>query len=292
MRVLTDPAEIFASVRFARQEGKRIGLIPTMGALHDGHMSLVQAAHRVCDGVVVSIFVNPTQFGPKEDFGKYPRTLEDDLERLKESRVDWVFVPPKEKVYPPGFSTYVEPPEVSIRWEGAIRPGHFRGVATVVLKLFQMIPAEIAFFGLKDYQQFVVIQKMVSDLSIPIRVEGCPTVRDEDGLAMSSRNRYLDREERNRALGLWNALLKARALVSQGERDGMTINRAMVETLEDSGVDQIDYATLVDAETLEPLSRLNDQGVALIAARVGATRLIDNGLIHVGTDDPEEIFGT
>lgn len=205
MKVVRLSHEIFSQLKFARESGKRVGLIPTMGALHEGHLSLVRRAKEICDLVAVTIFVNPTQFAPSEDLAKYPRTLDADLEKLLSVGTDFVFTPESSTIYPPGFSTYVEAPAVAAPLEGAFRPGHFRGVATIVLKLFNLVPADIAFFGSKDYQQLAVIRTMVHDLDVPIRIEGCPTIRESDGLAMSSRNRYLNGEERSRALGLWQA---------------------------------------------------------------------------------------
>ncbi len=260
----------------ARAAGRRVGVVPTMGALHAGHVSLVEASNRECDVTVVTIFVNPTQFGPKEDFAKYPRTLEADLERLAGHRVDAVFAPLNEEMYPAGFSTYVEPPQAAALWDGVCRPGHFRGVVTVVLKLFQAVPADAAFFGHKDYQQSVVIRRMVQDLNVPIEIRVMPTVREPDGLAMSSRNVYLSPEERQRALALSRSLHLIEQLAEQGERDAVSLRQRMVATLEAGGVDRIDYATIVDPETLVELNELTGPAVALIAAHVGGTRLIDN----------------
>lgn len=260
----------------ARAAGRRVGVVPTMGALHAGHVSLVEASNRECDVTVVTIFVNPTQFGPKEDFAKYPRTLEADLERLAGHRVDAVFAPLNEEMYPAGFSTYVEPPQAAALWDGVCRPGHFRGVVTVVLKLFQAVPADAAFFGHKDYQQSVVIRRMVQDLNVPIEIRVMPTVREPDGLAMSSRNVYLSPEERQRALALSRSLHLIEQLAEQGERDAVSLRQRMVATLEAGGVDRIDYAAIVDPETLVELNELTGPAVALIAAHVGGTRLIDN----------------
>ena len=219
MRVIHSPLEIYSLIDFERRENRRVGLVPTMGALHDGHLSLVTRAKQDCDVAVATIFVNPTQFGPNEDFSKYPRTLESDLEKLAAVGCDYVFVPAADEIYRPGHSTYVDPPSVASQWEGAIRPGHFRGVTTIVLKLFMMVPAHIAFFGRKDYQQVAVIKGMVDDLNLPIRIETCDTIRESDGLAMSSRNRYLTSDERQRALSLSRALNTAKEMISHGERD-------------------------------------------------------------------------
>jgi pantoate--beta-alanine ligase len=250
-----------------------------MGALHAGHVSLVEQAKLQCDIVAATIFVNPTQFGPKEDFGKYPRTLESDLEKLDSVGCDIVFVPSPEQVYAPEHSTYVEPPKVANRWEGEIRPGHFRGVTTVVLKLFMMVPAQVAFFGRKDYQQVAVIRAMVEDLNLPIQIVTCDTIRESDGLAMSSRNRYLNDSERSRALSLSRALKAANAMVEAGCRNVADIENEMTKMLLDAPVDSIDYARIVDGDTLEPLVQVTSNAVAIIAARLGTTRLIDNCIL-------------
>jgi pantoate--beta-alanine ligase len=276
MRVIHSPLEIYSLIDFERRENRRVGLVPTMGALHEGHLSLVTRAKQDCDVAVATIFVNPTQFGPNEDFSKYPRTLESDLEKLAAVGCDYVFVPAADEIYRPGHSTYVDPPSVASQWEGAIRPGHFRGVTTIVLKLFMMVPAHIAFFGRKDYQQVAVIKGMVDDLNMPIRIETCDTIRESDGLAMSSRNRYLTADERQRALSLSRALNTAKEMISQGERDVSIIEAAMNAVLLAAPVDKIDYAKIVHAYTLEPLSQIDSPAVAILAARLGTTRLIDN----------------
>lgn len=276
MRVIHSPLEIYSLIDFERRESRRVGLVPTMGALHEGHLSLVTRAKQDCEIAVATIFVNPTQFGPNEDFSKYPRTLESDLEKLASVGCDYVFVPAADEIYRPGHSTYVDPPQVALPWEGAIRPGHFRGVTTIVLKLFMMVPAHIAFFGRKDYQQVAVIRGMVEDLNLPIRIETCETIREPDGLAMSSRNRYLTADERQRALSLSRALCTAREMIACGERDVTKIETAMNEVLLTAPVDKIDYAKIVHADTLEPLSQAESPAVAILAARLGSTRLIDN----------------
>jgi pantoate--beta-alanine ligase len=281
MDVVSNRHEIYAKLDHERSSGRKIGLIPTMGALHAGHISLVKKSREVCDVSVATIFVNPSQFGPKEDFSRYPRTLESDLEKLDKAGTDFVFVPDSHSMYPPGFSTYVEPPAVALKWDGEFRPGHFRGVTTVVLKLFQLIPATIAFFGRKDFQQCAVIRRMVEDLNVPIRIEICPTVREPDGLAMSSRNRYLSQPERQQSLGLWHALQGANDLIASGKRNVEEIQKAMKQILSDHSIERIDYAAIVDEETLEPLTTIEKTAVILLAAHVGSTRLIDNLLIEV-----------
>ncbi len=247
-----------------------------MGALHEGHLSLVRRSVGECDYTVVTIFVNPTQFGPQEDFSCYPRTMEADLEALGAANADLVFAPSPDQIYPPGFSTYVDPPEVAKPWEGHCRPGHFRGVATVVLKLLNLVSPDIAYFGRKDYQQSRVIQDMVRELDLNVRITVCPTVREHDGLAMSSRNRYLKSQERTRALGLSRALARVADLAHQGDSHAAGLREVMRRTLEENGITKIDYATLVDPETLAEVNRVSDKTIALIAAYVGNTRLIDN----------------
>lgn len=274
--IVTDRETLAAVLAQVRSDGRTVGLVPTMGALHDGHVSLVRRSVRDCDFTVVTIFVNPKQFGPQEDFARYPRTLEADLEALADAQADLVFAPTAEQIYRPGFSTFVEPPEVARTLEGNCRPGHFRGVTTVVLKLFHLVPADVAYFGRKDYQQWRVIQAMTEDLDLPIRVEACPTVREPDGLALSSRNRYLTAAERRQAVALWQCLLRAAELAAQGERDAETIRRQMRDVLTRAGLTRIDYVALVDPLTLVEVEEVSADTVALVAAYVGGTRLIDN----------------
>jgi pantoate--beta-alanine ligase len=283
LRVFTSPDAIQAAFLDLRRQGKRIGFVPTMGALHAGHISLVERARELADVVVASIFVNPTQFGPQEDLQKYPRTLDGDLRGLCAAGCELVLVPSAAEIYPPGFSTYVEPPAVAQPLEGLCRPGHFRGVATVVLKLFQIVPAHIACFGQKDYQQLQVIKRMVEDLAVPIEIVGCPTVREADGLAMSSRNRYLSAAERQQALSLSRALDQAVQMVQGGERNAKSIAAAMKETLHKAGIEKLDYAVVADPNTLAELSTIERSAVALIAAHVGSTRLIDNRILTSAT---------
>ena len=265
-----------------------------MGALHDGHLSLVRQSAEQCDETVVSIFVNPTQFGPQEDLDKYPRTLEQDISLLKEAGASAVFIPAVSEMYPDGFSTYVTPPQIATSLEGICRPEHFRGVTTIVLKLFIAIPATDAFFGRKDYQQFKVIEAMSRDLNLGINLHGCETVRESDGLAMSSRNRYLSPADRLRALSLSSALTMIDEAVVNGQRNVAMLCDAMrlsllgatagtkgteISAMDKTGVDKIDYATIVDANTMEPIEQIDGDAVALIAAHVGETRLIDNRII-------------
>ena len=281
MKVLASSAQTYAFIDQLRMQGKRVGVVPTMGALHEGHLSLVRRAKQECDVAIATIFVNPAQFGPNEDFQKYPRTLEGDLDQLRSSGCDVVFTPTNDQMYPSGHTTFVDPPIVANDWEGKIRPGHFRGVATIVLKLFQIIPAHVGYFGRKDYQQVAVIRAMVRDLNLQIAIEACETIREPDGLAMSSRNRYLSAEERHRALGLSRALRAGQALIEQGCTSGPVVEQAMQSELISAPVDSIDYAALVHPETLERVESIVGPVVGIIAARVGSTRLIDNATFAI-----------
>ena len=263
----------------SRGEGKSIGLVPTMGALHRGHLGLVEASVGECDVTVVSIFVNPTQFQPGEDFTQYPRDLQADREALSEFSVDYLFCPLTEELYPPGCSTFVEPPEIARPWEGIARAGHFRGVTTIVLKLLHVMPADVAYFGHKDYQQSLVIRHMVEDLNLSTTIRVCPTVRDPDGLAVSSRNAYLTPAERTQALALSRSLKLAADLVEQGQRDANTIATQMRQELAAAGINKIDYVALVHPETLTEVRSVDQATIAAIAAHVGTTRLIDNRVI-------------
>jgi pantoate--beta-alanine ligase len=282
LRVFTSTAGMQRETWELRRLSRRVGLVPTMGALHEGHLSLVQVARERADVVIATIFVNPTQFGPSEDFSKYPRALEADLQALSAAGCDHVFVPSQEEMYPEGSSTFIEPPAVSQPLEGVCRPGHFRGVATVVLKLFEIIPADLACFGQKDYQQAQVIRRMVADLNVPIEIVVCPIIREPDGLAMSSRNRYLSPAERQQALAFSEALNEAERRFAAGETESETIVAAMRNILGKAGITRIDYATLADPETLAEVPRIDERAVALIACFVGTTRLIDNRLLGKG----------
>jgi len=266
--------------RQARAEGRPVGFVPTMGALHEGHMSLVRAAMAECQPVIASIFVNPTQFGPGEDLRKYPRTFEADRKRLEEAGVSYLFAPEAGEMYPRGFRTWVNVEGLSDRLEGRVRPGHFRGVTTVVLKLLEIVQPQKAFFGRKDAQQARLIQQMARDLHLDSKIIVCPIVREPDGLAMSSRNTYLSPDERRAATVLHRALYAARRAIERGERDALRLTAAMREVIRGEPLAQPDYVELVDAETLEPVTRLRRTCLALLAARFGATRLIDNLLIE------------
>ncbi len=259
-----------------RAEGERIGFVPTMGALHQGHLSLVETCARECDATVVSIFVNPTQFGPNEDYDKYPRTLEKDLEALAPYGVDLVFAPAVEEMYPQGFQTQVLVGGVTELWEGRSRPGHFAGVTTVVAKLLNIVQPQVAYFGHKDYQQSVVVRRMVRDLDLPVQIRVCPTVREEDGLALSSRNAYLSPQQRKQALTLSRSLQLAREMIHQGRRRAVDILAEMKKLYDQQPDVRLDYLAVVDPETLLPVEEVAGPVVVLCAAWVGQTRLIDN----------------
>jgi len=266
--------------RQARAEGRSTGFVPTMGALHAGHMSLVHAALAECQPVIASIFVNPAQFAPTEDFQKYPRTLEADGAKLEDAGVDYLFAPEASEIYPPGFRTWVNVEGLSDRLDGKVRQGHFRGVATIVLKLLEIVQPQKAFFGRKDAQQARIIRQMARDLHLDSEIVVCPIVREPDGLAMSSRNAYLNPAERRAATILFRALDGARASILRGERDALRLTAAMRETLRTEPLAEPDYVELVDAETLEPVTRLRGVCIAMLSVRIGATRLIDNLLIE------------
>lgn len=271
--------EIHDLVRNAQKRGGRVGFVPTMGALHAGHLSLIAAARSECDFVVASIFVNPAQFGPREDFTKYPRPLDADLKLCTEAGVDAVFHPASETMYPQGYATYVEVTGLSEVLEGKHRPGHFRGVTTIVLKLFQIVPADFAYFGQKDYQQQTIIRRMCAELNLPIEIRVCPTLREADGLALSSRNVYLSPDERRSALALSRSLRLAEERVLAGETNLTSIRHEMLDLLAGTPHVCVDYATLIHPETLDEVERVLPRMVAIVAARVGATRLIDNLII-------------
>jgi pantoate--beta-alanine ligase len=270
----------FAVAR-ARQRGLSIGLVPTMGALHEGHASLIRAASAETGFVVVSIFVNPMQFGPKEDLSRYPRQLEKDLQLCRHEEVDAVFAPSAEAMYPGGFCTYVEVTGLQDVLCGASRPGHFRGVATVVLKLFAIVQPDVAYFGQKDFQQVRIIEQMIRDLNVPVRLRRCPTVREPDGLALSSRNQYLDPEQRRQAVVLFQALEEARENIEGGERDGDAIRRRLAARIGTAPDARIDYADVVDAENLQSLKTVTRDVVIALAVKFGDTRLIDNMPVSV-----------
>ncbi|UCG10656.1 MAG: pantoate--beta-alanine ligase [Dehalococcoidia bacterium] len=277
MKVVTT----IADMQEARQRlTAPVGLVPTMGYLHEGHLSLVSQARAENPSLVVTIFVNPTQFGPREDFKAYPRDTEHDLALLEKEKTDIVFIPPAKEMYPPGFDSWVEIAGVTERLEGACRPGHFRGVTTVCAKLFNIIQPDIAYFGQKDAQQAIVIKKMVADLNMNLKVVTLPTVREPDGLAMSSRNTYLNPEERKAALVLYQALTLAQKLWAAGDTDADKIRREMLALIKREPRAKIDYVSLADPETLEELGRVKTPALASLAVKIGTTRLIDNVVLE------------
>jgi pantoate--beta-alanine ligase len=268
---------------FARQEraaNRIVGLVPTMGALHEGHLSLIQRARQDCTSVAASIFVNPKQFGPAEDFAKYPRAQQADTEKLAAQGIQCVFIPEPAEIYPQDYSTYVNVEGISERFEGRIRPGHFRGVSTVVLKLLQIVQPQFAYFGRKDAQQAAVISRMARDLNLDAEIVVCPIVREPDGLAMSSRNAYLNPADRKAATVLHRALQAVQNKLHQGTRDAPQLQSTMRRILAQESRAKIDYAEIVDTQTFEPLTHVTRSSYAVLAAKFGETRLLDNLLIE------------
>ena len=280
MKICTAIHEMRASSRAARRTGKRLGFVPTMGALHEGHLSLVRAARASSDVVAASIFVNPTQFGPTEDLAKYPRSFERDREMLEDEGVELLFAPSVEEMYPAGAVTWVTVEGLSEKLDGRSRPGHFRGVATVVAKLFHAVEPDAAFFGQKDATQVAIIRRMVRDLNLPVDIVVCPIVRETDGLAMSSRNAYLDAEQRKRALVLHRSLHRVQALATAGERNASKLLAAGREEFARENSVRLDYFEIVDPETLDPVGDISGGALVAVAAFVGSTRLIDNFLLR------------
>lgn len=263
----------------AREEGKTIGFVPTMGYLHEGHLSLVRAAKKECDAVIVSIFVNPLQFGPNEDFNEYPRNLKHDMALLEKENVDAVFHPSANEMYPTPQLVWVNADKLADRLCGASRPIHFRGVATVVSKLFNIVKPHKAYFGQKDYQQCMVVERIAKDLNFAIDIVTCGIVREKDGLAMSSRNKHLSREERKAATIIYKSLNKAKELIGKGEEDSKKICNEIKNTINSENLARIDYIEIVDADTLEPKKKVNGKALIALAVYIGKTRLIDNLLI-------------
>jgi pantoate--beta-alanine ligase len=276
MKIIESPEEMRRYSRSVRRDGKRLGFVPTMGALHAGHLSLVKTARSQSNCVAASIFVNPLQFGANEDFGKYPRTFERDCQLLEAEKVDVLFAPKVETMYPPGAKTIVEVQGLSERLDGRSRPGHFKGVTTVVAKLFNIVQPDLAFFGQKDAAQVAIIRRMVRDLNMDVQIVVCPIVREADGLAMSSRNAYLDPQQRRHALVLYRALTRVHFLVDKGERDVTVLVEAGKQVISEEPGARLDYLGIVDPETLEPVGDLKRGALVAVAAWVGATRLIDN----------------
>ena len=269
--------------KIRREQDKTIGLVPTMGALHQGHLSLVREARQMCDIVVVSVFVNPAQFGPSEDYERYPRDLTKDTALLTDYNVDYIFAPTVEEIYPKSYSTYVTVEGLSDQLEGASRPGHFRGVATVVTVLLNIIRPDFAFFGQKDAQQALIIKRLVRDLAFDTEILVLPTVREDSGLAISSRNAYLNEQEHEAAAVIRRALAKAREVYTDGERHAGKLAEIVRSTIEAEPRARIDYVSVTDAETLEKLDKLNERTILIaVAARIGKTRLIDNIVLNIG----------
>ena len=276
MKTLSTITEVRAACDTHRRRGKHLGLVPTMGALHDGHLSLVRAAKQRCDIVAVSLFVNPTQFGPTEDLAKYPRPFERDRELLEKEGVAILFAPSAEEMYPPGEVTRVVVEGLSERLDGRSRPGHFRGVTTIVSKLFHIIEPDVAFFGQKDAAQSAVIRRMVRDLNLPVEIVICPIVREPDGLAMSSRNAYLDSDQRRQALVLNRSLIRVEERFCAGEKSASSLIASATDVFAQQPQVRLDYFEIVDPDTLDPVERIEQPALVAIAAYVGSTRLIDN----------------
>jgi pantoate--beta-alanine ligase len=276
MRVFDSINDVRAASRAARREGKSLGLVPTMGALHEGHLSLVRAAQAQCDLVAASIFVNPLQFGPNEDLAKYPRDFDHDCELFKREGIDFIFAPSVDEMYPAGAVTYVTVEGLSDKLCGRSRPGHFRGVTTVVSKLFHIVEPDRAFFGQKDAAQATIIRRMVRDLNIPVQIVVCPIVREPDGLAMSSRNAYLDAPQRNSALVLYRSLMAVQGRFDLGERKVQMLIEAGKQAFAEDSSARLDYFEIVDPETLEPVDDLSRPALVAVAAFAGKSRLIDN----------------
>lgn len=281
MRIIRSPQVLSQWHHALRREGICVGMVPTMGALHAGHRALIRTARLACDAVVVSIFVNPRQFGPREDFTRYPRRLQADAALCEAEGVDVIFAPGVQAMYPPDFQTTVAVERLSRYWEGAIRPGHFNGVATVVAKLLCAGQPDIAYFGQKDFQQALVVKKMVEDLNLPTRVQLCTTIREKDGLALSSRNEYLSPASRRAAPVLYAALQAGRLAIRAGDRSGARVTRIMRKVVAREPLVKLDYLSVCDATSLEPLERIGGQVVLLGAIRLGRVRLIDNVIVKV-----------
>jgi pantoate--beta-alanine ligase len=281
MRTIRSVPAMAAWSEELQREGVRIGLVPTMGALHAGHQSLIRKARLSCDAVAVSLFVNPRQFGPGEDLSRYPRPFKADAALCRAEGVDLLFAPSRRAIYPPGFQTSVVVHDVARRWEGAQRPGHFEGVATVLAKLFSIVRPSVAFFGQKDFQQTAVVRRLVEDLNLGLRLVVCPTVRERDGLALSSRNRRLTPAQRSAAPALHEALQAGRTAIVRGVRFGNLISRAMQKVIAAEPLMKVDYLSVCDPDTLEPLARVTNTAILLGAVRMGRVRLIDNLLVRI-----------
>ena len=281
MRTINKAAEMQDAVNREKSVGKTVGLVPTMGFLHQGHLSLVRESLKRADVTVVSIFVNPIQFGPKEDFKDYPRDIKRDAEILEKEGIDYLFFPGNEEMYPEEYKTYVEVHDLQDKLCGRSRPGHFRGVCTVVLKLFNIIEPDFAYFGQKDAQQAIILNRMAQDLNLKVKVEALPIVREEDGLALSSRNTYLSQEERRAALVLSKSLDEARQMVENGERNAGRVMNRMREMIDQERLARIDYVEIVDAKNLDPVNIIEKEALAALAVFVGKVRLIDNTILRM-----------
>ena len=281
MRILKTVAGMRRFSKTAHGLGKKIGFVPTMGFFHEGHLSLIRRARKECDIIVISIFVNPTQFGPREDLERYPRDFSRDKRLARECGADVIFAPSVAEMYPEGYSTFVEEEQLSKYLCGRSRPGHFRGVSTVVLKLFNIVMPDIAYFGLKDAQQAVIIKRMASDLNVDVRIRVLPIIREPDGLALSSRNQYLAPDEREAALILHKALEAAKIMIDTGERSGSTMRSGLRKLIAGEKHARIDYVEVVDADTLERVERLKGKVMIALAIHIGRTRLIDNIVIKI-----------
>ena len=276
MEIVEGSHELFRRVADWQREGAKVGFVPTMGALHEGHLALVRRASELTDKVIVSVFVNPTQFGPNEDFDKYPRDPQQDAEKLQPAGCDLLFLPEIATIYPEGHCTFVDVEGASDGFEGDQRPGHFRGVATVVSQLFNLVQPDVAVFGEKDAQQVAVVRRLVRDLHVPVKIEALATVREDDGLALSSRNAYLSTEDRQAATVLYRALNAAQKVIEAGERSADTVRAILAEVLASESRLIVDYADVVDAESFKPVEYLDGRIVIPVAGRLAATRLLDN----------------
>jgi len=281
VKTFISPDEMYLYVKEVKRQGKEIALVPTMGYLHEGHLSLIKAARKECDVVITSIFVNPMQFGEGEDYQEYPRDLSRDSALAEKAGADIIFAPPVSQMYPKGYHTFVNVEYLTEHLCGSSRPGHFKGVATVVLKLFHIVQPDRAYFGQKDAQQVTVIEQMVKDLNVPVKIVRVPIVREQDGLAMSSRNVYLNEKERKQAPILFQSLKKAEQLVLQGEKNAQQIKKYISEHISQAPLAQIDYVEIVDGSTIQPIETLAGKVLIALAVRFGKTRLIDNIILEV-----------
>jgi pantoate--beta-alanine ligase len=280
MKVIKKIDKMRRAVSGIKSRGMSIGFVPTMGYLHEGHLSLVRESIRKADVTVVSIFVNPAQFGPREDFKEYPRDLNRDSEVLEKEGVDYLFAPESDEIYPQGYKTYVEVCDLQDKLCGRSRPGHFRGVCTVVLKLFNIINPDVSFFGQKDSQQAVILKRMVKELNLEVKIEVLPIIREEDGLALSSRNKYLNQEERKAALVLSKSLKEAQSMMEKGQRDSVAIIKEIKEIIGRESLVKIDYVKIVDMNELNPVPRIEKEALAALAVFIGKVRLIDNTILR------------